>query len=68
MKGGFFAFPALVFPLPAASHMRADMADCLTGYLAPQIGGKLIEHPVEVSVYGLVFPCGMDQVLLYRIS
>ncbi len=61
--GGFFAFPAVVFPLLAASHMRGDMADCLTGDLAPQIGGKLIELPVEVSVYGLVFPCAMDQVL-----
>jgi hypothetical protein len=63
LKGGFFTFPALVIPLPAASHMRGDMADCLTRYLAPQIGGKLIERSVEVSVYGLVFLCGMDQVL-----
>jgi hypothetical protein len=37
LKGRFFAFPAVVFPLPAASHMRTDMADFSAGYLTPEM-------------------------------
>ncbi len=33
LKGGFLTFPTVVFPSPGASHMRADMPDCLPDFI-----------------------------------